>query len=178
MTQTRDSTDELLGLSPLPEFNSNERRYGVHVRETLMKLLKGDKDALDLLTKYHQEPGRLGAVPVPGSVDTRALRLSKVEEILSCTIRFLHDGSDGGPMAQWEAPAEGLIYQRRDFPTRFPHIVIERTDTFDAEKGAPITSTWCVHRIQNQRQNIRINRVLDIMNLGVSLGLELFKLGR
>ncbi len=178
MAKTAAVADELLGPSPLPEFNPDERRYGVHVRETLLKLLKGHQDALDLLTKYHREPGRLGAVPVPKTVDTRALRLSKVEEILSCTIRFLHDGSDGGPMAQWEDREQGLILQRRDFPTRFPHIVIVRTDTFDAGKGEPVTSSWCVHRIQNQRQGIRINRVLDVMNLGVSLGLELFRLGR
>ncbi len=178
MARIESDADQLLGLNPLPDFNPNERRYGVHVRETLMGLLKGDRDMLDLLTKYHREPNRLGAVPVPKTVDTRALRLSKVEEILSCTIRFLHDGSDGGPMAQWEDETQGLIYQRRDFPTRFPHIVIERTDTFDAQKGEPITSSWCVHRIQNQRQGIRINRVLDVMNLSVNLGLELLRIAR
>jgi hypothetical protein len=174
MAEKRVDDDALLGLHPLPDFNSDERRYGVHVRETLMKLLRGHRDQLNLLTKYHKEPGRLGAVPLPKTVDARGLRLSKVEEILSCAIRFLHDGSEGGPMAQWEDRERGLICQKRDFPTRFPHIVIERTDTFSAAKGEPITTSWCVHRIQNQRQNIMINRVLDVVNLG----LELLRLGR
>ncbi len=178
MAQVRVGTDEILGTSPLPDFNADEQRYGVHVRDTLMKLLRGDRDALDLLAKYHREPNRLGALPLPETVDPRAIRLSKVQEILARTIRFLHDGSEGGPIAQWEDRERGLIYQRRDFPTRFPHIVIERTDSYDAAKGDPIESSWCAHRIQNQRQNIRINRMLDLMNLGVSVGVELFKLGR
>ncbi len=178
MAETRIEDDALLGLSPLPDFNPDERRYGVHVRETLMRLLRGERDQLDLLTRYHREPDHLGAVPPPPTVDVRAMRLAKVDEILSCSIRFLHDGSDGGPVAQWADHARGILFQTRDFPTRFPHIVIERTDTFDVEKGEPITSSWCVHRIQNQRQNIRINRALDVVNIGVSLGLELLRFGR
>ncbi|MGE5619787.1 MAG: hypothetical protein ACM3US_11080 [Sphingomonadaceae bacterium] len=174
MAQTRVDRDELLGSNPLPDFNEDERRYGVHVRNTLMKLLKGEHDTLDLLAKYYREPNRLGALPLPATVDPRALRLSKVEEILSSTIRFLHDGSEGGPTAQWEDTERGVTLLRRDFPTRFPHIVIERTDTFDAQKGEPIESTWCVHRLQNQRRNVLINRALDAMNLG----LELLRLAR
>jgi len=178
MSEICSDDDALLGMSPLPDFNPSERRYGFHVRETLIKLLSGNRDALDLLTKYHREPGRLGVVPVPEGIDPRQLRLAKVEEILSCAIRFLHDGSDGGPLAQWEDPKRGLLLQKRDFPTRFPHIVLERTDSFDIVKLEPVASSWRVHRIQNQRQNIRINRVLDIMNLGVSLGMELLRRGR
>lgn len=169
MAPMQGESDGLLGTNPLPDFNDDERRYGVHVRDTLMRLLRGERDVLDLLTKYHREPNRLGAIPLPETVDPRAMRLSKVEEILSSTVRFLHDGSEGGPMAQWEDKERGVTCLRRDFPTRFPHIVIERTDTFDAEKGEPLESTWCVHRLQNQRHSIRINRVLDAMNLGLEL---------
>ncbi len=174
MAEIGVETDDLLGANPLPEFNPDERRYSLHVRDTLMKLLKGKRDSLDLLTKYRREPNRLGAMPAPPTVNTRALRLQKVEEILSCTLRFLHDGSEGGPIAQWEDPANGVIFQRRDFPTRFPHIVIERTDTFDSAKREPIESKWRVYRLQNQRHNIQINRMLDAMNLG----LELLKFAR
>ncbi len=162
-------SDELLGITPFPDYNSDERRYSVHVRETLMRLLRGNLDVLDLMTKYHRDPSRLGVVPLPKTVNPMALRLSKVEEILANSIRFLHDGNEGGPIAQEEDRRRGVVLQRRDFPTRFPHIVIERTDTFDAEMGEPLESSWCVHRLQNQRNNIRLNRVLDAMNLGLGI---------
>jgi hypothetical protein len=166
---TVKSNDDLLGQNPLPQYNSDERRYSVHVRETLLKLIKGEVDVLDLMAKYYRDPNRLGAVPVPDSVDPKALRISKVEEILSNSIRFLYDGTEGGTMAQEEDAKLGVIKQVRDFPTRFPHIVIERTDVFDGENGELIQSSWCVHRVQNQRNSIRINRALDIMNLGFAI---------
>lgn len=169
MAVARERIDDLLGRKPLPEYNSDERRYSVHVRETLLKLIKGDTDVLDLMAKYYKDPNRLGAMPIPPTVDPSALRLSKVEEMLANSIRFLHDGTEGGPMAQEEDWKRGLITQKRDFPTRFPHIVIERTDTYDRESGDLIQSHWCVHRVQNQRNSIRLNRVLDIMSLGLGI---------
>lgn len=169
MAIAKESSDDLLGENPLPEYNSDERRYSVHVRETLLKLIKGDVDVLDLMAKYYREPNRLGAVPVPATVDPKALRISRVEEMLADSIRFLHDGTEGGPMAQDEDGDRNVITLTRDFPTRFPHIVIERTDTFDRESGELIQSNWCVHRVQNQRNSIRVNRVLDVMNLGLAI---------
>lgn len=169
MAVARASSGELLGRNPLPEYNADERRYSVHVRDTLLKLIKGNLDLLNLMAKYHKDPNRLGAMPVPKSVNPKALRLSKVEEILANSIRFLHDGSEGGPIAQEEDEKRGLVLQKRDFPTRFPHIVIERADTIDKKSGEPIKSTWCVHRVQNQRNSIRINRVLDVMDLGMAI---------
>jgi len=169
MAEERVGGDELLGISQFPDYTPDEQRYSVHVRETMLKLLRGDLDTLGLLAKYHREPNRLGAMPVPANVNPKALRLPRVEEILRSTIRFLHDGTEGGPIAQSEDPVRGVIVQRRDFPTRFPHIVIERTDIIDREKAEPIETSWCVHRTQNQRNNVRLNRVLDAMNLGLSV---------
>ena len=169
MADERVDGDELLGISEFLDYTPDEQRYSVHVRETMLKLLRGDLASLDLLAKYHREPNRLGALPVPANVDPRALRLSRVEEILRATIRFLHDGTEGGPIAQSEDPVRGVIIQRRDFPTRFPHIVIERTDVIDRGKAEPLETSWCAHRTQNQRNNVRLNRVLDAMNLGLSV---------
>ncbi len=174
MARTAARGDELLGANPFPDYNSDERRYSVHVRETLMRLLRGDRQDLELLTKYHREPNRLGIVPAPPEVDAKSLRLEKVEEILSSTIRFLHDGTEGGPIAQCEQSCDGAIVQTRDFPTRFPHIVIVRQDTFEAEGREPIETTWCVYRLQNQRQGVRQNQILNALNLAV----ELLKWGR
>lgn len=169
MTEMSLASNELLGAIPLPEYNAAERRYGVHVRRTLLELLEGKRNELDLMRKYHREPSRLGAMPVPMGIDAKQLRLSRVEEMLSSAIRFLHDGSSGGPMAQSEDLDEGAIVQRRDFPTRFPHIVIQRTDIYDAQSRQSIRTEWCVHRLQNQRTNIRMNRMLDAMTLGLEL---------
>ena len=171
MAETSANPHSLLAVGPFADYNPDERRYSVHVRETMLQLLKGDRDRLDILTKYHRDPSRLGALPVPKSVNPKALRLSKVEEILSSAVCFLHDGSAGGPIAQLEDRDRRVIIQRRDFPTRFPHIVVQRTDTYDVEKGEPLESTWCMYRLQNQRNSIRINRVLDV----ISVGLELLK---
>ncbi|HEX2923340.1 MAG TPA: hypothetical protein VHS28_04860, partial [Chloroflexota bacterium] len=161
--------DELLGPTPFSDLNSDERRYSVHIRDTIMKVLRGESDRLDVMTRYHRESNRLGAIPMPPGVDPTQVRMSKVDEILSCSLRFLHDGSEGGPIAQWEEQDKGIILQRRDFPTRFPHIVIERTDSYDRERGEPIQTRWRVHRLQNQRHNIRVNRILDAVNLGIDL---------
>ena len=169
MAAVIESGDDLLGQKPLSEYNADERRYSVHIRETLLKLIKGDIDVLDLMAKYYKEPGRIGAVPIPPSVDPTAIRISKVEEMLASSIRFLHDGTEGGPMAQEEDLKRGAIIQKRDFPTRFPHIVIERTDIYDKGSGELIQSSWCVHRVQNQRNSIRVNRVLDILSLGMGI---------
>jgi hypothetical protein len=169
MAETWREKDELLGPTPFSNLNQDERLYSVHVRDTMMRVLKGERDRLELMIRYHREPNRLGALPMPPEVDVSRVRLSTVDGILSSSLRFLHDGSEGGPIAQWEEQDTGMILQRRDFPTRFPHIVIERTDSYDGEKGEPIQTSWCVHRLQNQRHNIRVNRILDALNLGVDL---------
>ncbi len=161
--------DELLGPAPFSDLNPDERRYSIHVRDSIMRVLKGESDRLDVMARYHRDPGRLGAIPMPPGVNAGQVRISKAEEILSASLRFLHDGSEGGPTAQWEEQDRGVVLQRRDFPTRFPHIVIERTDSYDAENEEPIQTSWCMHRLQNQRHNIRVNRILDALNLGIDL---------
>jgi hypothetical protein len=161
--------DDLMGLGDFCDYNDQERLYSVHVRETLLRLLRGERGRLSLLAKYHDDPTHLGVLPVPRGVDARAMRLPRVEEILTSAVRFLHDGTEGGPIAQSKDEARGVIVQRRDFPTRFPHIVIHRVDEFSASESLPIRTTWQILRLQNHRSNIQVNRFLDAANLGLSV---------
>lgn len=161
--------DDLMGASEFCDYNEHERRYSVHVRETLLQLLRGEREQLSLLAKYHQDPTHLGALPAPKGVDARALRMPRVEEMLTNTVRFLHDGSEGGPVAQTEDAVRRVIVQRRDFPTRFPHIVIHRIDEYGAADASPIRTIWQVHRLQNQRSGIETNRIFDAANLGLGV---------
>lgn len=171
MNSTTTERADVLSPRHRPDYNESERRYGAHVRELMREVLKGDRDRLDVMTKYHGDSGRLSVVPVPRTVEAAALRLDRVEEILTSAVRFLHDGSDPGPVAELGAQRDGVVVETQDYPTRFPHIVIERTDAYDNESGDPVWTGWAIHRLQNQRRNVQINRVLDVM----ILGLELFK---
>ena len=57
----------------------------------------------------------------------------------------------------------------RNYPTRYPHIVIERIDHFRAGASQPDSVQWSARRVQNQRTSTQINRMLDAANLGVDL---------
>jgi hypothetical protein len=165
---------DFLATNRFLDYNDQERIYGNYVRNLLLELLSGDRDSLPLLTKYHRDPNRLGAPRAPSKIDSKALRVAKVDEILSAALRFLHDGSEGGPIAQTEDVVRNVVEQLQDFTTRFPHIVVQRTDTFDPQKGEALQTTWCARRLQNHRTHLRINRALDIVNIG----LEFVRLGR
>ncbi len=169
MTTHAGEPAELLGEPKLLEYEEDEQRYSAHVRARLMEMLRGNCDSLELVARYHQEPRRLGVLPIPKDVHPDALRFGVVEKILTDCIRFLHDGSEGGPVTQARDEARGVVVRLQDFPTRFPHIVLERTDEYDGTTLKPIKSLWCVYRLQNQRRNIQINRVLDAVGVGLNV---------
>lgn len=169
MTAHAGEPAELLGQPELPEYEEDEQRYSAHVRETLLQMLRGNCDHLELVARYHQEPGRLGILPLPKDVHPESLRFTVVERILTDCIRFLHDGSEGGPATQTRDEARGIVVRVQDFPTRFPHIVLERTDDYDGTTLEPVRSVWSVYRLQNQRRNIQINRVLDAVGVGLNV---------
>jgi hypothetical protein len=57
------------------------------------------------------------------------------------------------------------LLEVQTFPTKFPHIVIERTDLFRLGSADADEITWTLHRVQNQRRQTQFNRVLDATNL-------------
>lgn len=170
-TSTLESSDrdELLGLPVLPDRLPDERAYSDHVRRSLLELLGGQRNHLSLMTKYHREPERLGAMAVPAGIDAKVLRLQQVNEILSSAIRFLSDGSVAGPTSQTLDARRGLIVQTRDFASRYPHIIVRRTDKFDANTSVPVSSSWSAVRLQNHDASIKANRTLDALGLGLDV---------
>jgi hypothetical protein len=120
-----------------------------------------------LLRKYPAEPQRIGIMNTVG-VDTSRLRVRIVERLIRDALLFLHADPHGGPCAQVHGDNDDLI-ETRKFTTKFPHIVIERVDVFDAETGDTRHIQWSAMRMQNQRAATRINRMLDAANLGLDV---------
>lgn len=167
-----DRGSDLFAQRDACEYNASEQRYSRYVGEQLEQLLKGDLNCLALMRRYHQDPGLLGA-PLPKlGIDRQALRLPVIEEVLSRVLVFLQTGMPGGPVAQ--ESHNGRLVERQLHTTRFPHIVIERIDTYEAGSGAALETEWTVKRMQNQHVATRINRVLDLANIG----LEFFRASR
>ena len=165
--------DDLLGAPAPREYNRHEQQFSVVLRRRLEEILQGERNQLYLLRAYPQSPARLGAMPTPQGIDRAALRVAVVRRMLEETLLFLHAGSPGGPVAQHTA-ADGGLVERRTFPTKYPHIVIEREDLFGPD-AVCVQSTWYVSRVQNQRVQTQINRVFDMVNLGVEVVGLLFR---
>ena len=99
------------------------------------------------------------------------MRFDVVERLTVEAIESVRSDAAAGPIAQSIGPDGGLV-EVQSFPTKYPHIVIERTDRFGAQDAEPIEITWCLRRVQNQRQQTQLNRLLDATNLAF----ELFRL--
>lgn len=163
LAPSRPSGD-LFAIREAYPYNAAEQEFSRFIEQKLQKLLKGELNHLPLLRRYYQEPERLAAPVPPQGVDRDALRLPIVEELLTRVLVFLQTGMPGGPIAQ-EANDRHVI-ERQLHTTRFPHILIERIDTFEGGTGIPLETEWVARRAQNQHVDTRINRFLDLANLG------------
>jgi hypothetical protein len=160
--------DGLLGLRPAVDYDQAEQKYSALLYQRLERLLKGQRNTLLLLRRYHREPNRLGVMSTPPDIDRRALRITAVEKMALDVLAFLAEPCSGGPIAQ-EIDAKERVTERRQFPTRYPHILIDRVDTFGDGRGTPEWTEWWAQRVQNQRSSTLVNRMLDAANLGVEL---------
>jgi hypothetical protein len=159
--------DELLGARGPRVFTESEQRYSTFIHQRLERLLKGELNRLPLLRQYHQEEGRLGVLLPSTNGDGADLNLPVIQALMCDTLRFLHTGQPGGPISQ-QREADHLI-EIQPFTTRFPHILIERRDVYDARTGEALETEWTARRTQNAYADVRINRALDAANLGVEL---------
>lgn len=149
-------------------YNAAERRFSCIVQERLHELLEGKRNELPLLRRYPNRPERLGVMVTPPEVARATLRPSVVEALTWNAVAFICPTADGGPIAQ-EVDANGSIIETQIFATRFPHIIMQRVDRYEDEEADPVDITWCLQRVQNQRQQTQLNRLLDAANLGLDL---------
>jgi hypothetical protein len=159
--------DELLGVRSPSAFTESERQYSTFIRQKLERLLKGELNRLPLLRQYHREEGRLGVLLPQVNGTGNGLNLPVIRTLMCDTLRFLHTGQPGGPIAQQQE--DGRLIEVQPFTTRFPHILIERRDVYDALTGEALETEWTARRTQNAHADVRINRALDAANLGVEL---------
>jgi hypothetical protein len=157
----------LLAVHRPVRYREAEQRFSTALQRRLDQLLRGERNRIMLLRKYPAEPQRIGVMNTPG-VDSSALRVRIVERLIRDALLFLHADAHGGPCSQRHDGDDTLI-ETRKYTTKFPHIVIERIDVFDAESGHTRQIQWTAMRLQNQRTATRINRMLDAANLGLDV---------
>ena len=163
----------LMAVNRPTRYSDDEQRFSTLLQRRLDELLRGERNGLLLLRKYPKEPGRLGVMGTSGELDPRGLRLAVVERMIRDALLFLYADPHGGPTSQ-QNHGDGTLVEVRKFTTKFPHIVIERTDVYDAATEQPHHTQWCARRLQNQRAATRINRMLDAANLGIDVARMFF----
>ena len=162
-----DEQWDLFGPRTDTPYTAAERGYSTAVQCSLEALLAGTTQRLTLLRRYYGEPVRVMVMRAPAGVDRSDLRVTMVERIVISTISFIRDVSPGGPVFQRQV--KDRIIETQQFSTKYPHIVIERIDSFTARDRVPIFTEWRLRRTQNQKAETRINRWLDAANLGLSV---------
>ena len=154
----------LIAQRPRAEYTPGERRFSLILRQRLQDLLQGKRNRVEILRKYPRQPDRLGVIATPPDVPRNQLRLPVVERLSWDAIGFVHADLDGGPVSQMGAE-NGDVVEFQTFPTKYPHIIIERIDRYPGESTEPIEITWSLRRVQNQRAQTQFNRMLDAANL-------------
>jgi hypothetical protein len=165
---TKSKADPLTDTRRRSDYTPAEQQFSAHLQKRLQDLLEGRSNTLGLLRRYPSGNGldRLGIIPIPKTVSRAGLRLEVVEALTWAGIDSVRSDGTGGPVAQSVA-RDGSTVELQIFPTRYPHVVIERVDRYGTEDGQPLDTTWSLRRVQNQRAQTQVNRVLDV--LGVTL---------
>jgi hypothetical protein len=104
----------------------------------------------------------------PAEIPRQQLRLAVVEAIIRETIDFVRSDGAAGPIFQRATPDGGLI-QSRSFLTRFPHLLIERTERFERGATVPTEVTWSVRRVHDPHERQQSDRLLETVNLAFRL---------
>ncbi|MBV9897424.1 MAG: hypothetical protein JO020_24965 [Chloroflexi bacterium] len=157
------SESALMSVRARAAYSTAEREFSLLLKRSLDDLLQGKRNRLDILRKYPSDAGRLGIIPTPGGFPLDELRLPTLEQLTWHALRFVQSDGDGGPIVQLQDAGGGVV-EVQTFPTKYPHIVIERVDHF-GQGPMPDSITWSLYRVQNQRAQTQFNRLLDATNL-------------
>jgi hypothetical protein len=164
----RNGDAALRRIRPRADYTEAERRFSTILQERFQEMLQGKRNHLEVLRRYPGDEDRIGIIAMPPEVPREQLRLPVVEQLSWQVVRFIHAEAMGGPIAQSVAP-DGSTVEVQTFPTKYPHIVIERTDRYVEDDPQPVEITWTLHRVQNQRAQTQVNRLLDATNLAIGL---------
>jgi hypothetical protein len=158
----------LMGERKRTAYNPAEREFSWILQQRLNELLEGKRNTLPLLRRYPNQPNRLGVMITPAGVPRDQLRLPVVEALIWEAVSFVYPAGGAGPLSQAVAP-DGSLVEMQFFSTKFPHIIMERTDRYVGDGEDPSETTWGLRRVQNQRAQTQLNRVLDVANLALEV---------
>lgn len=164
-------SDPVLGIRQRQRYNQSEQMFSQILQQRLDDVLEARRNELPLMRLYPGQSGRLGIMATPAGFPRQQLRLSVARMLVDQTIDFVRADDHGGPVSQI-AGADGSLFEVQAFSTKYPHIVIERTDHFVGDETIPAEITWSLRRVQNQRHQTEINRIID----GASLVVDLLKI--
>jgi len=159
-----NSPDPLLMVRERCDYNDAERWFSRLLQQRLEDLLQARRNRLDVLRRYPGQPDRLGVMQTPPDFPRDRLRLDVVEILSSQALSFVRSDSSSGPVSQ-TIGSDGTIFEVQTFPTKYPHIIIERTDRYPPGSADPDEISWVLRRVQNQRQQTQLNRLLDAASL-------------
>jgi hypothetical protein len=165
---TKSQADPLTETRQRSDYTPAEQEFSVHLRRRLEDLLEGRRNTLNMLRRYPAELGRLGIIPISKTVSRDGLRLEVVEALTWASIDFVRADGAGGPVAQSVA-RDGSIVESQIFPTKYPHVVIERVDRYGTDGAQPLDTTWSLRRVQNQRAQTQVNRALDALSVALDV---------
>src|SRR5262249_50309972 len=146
-TMVESPNSALTSIRARTTYSTAERDFALLLKQRLDDLLTGKRDRLEILRKYPNEAGRLGVIAAPEGFALDRPRLHILERLTWDALHFVDVDAHGGPIAQI-VDADGAVTEVQTFPTRYPHIVIERVDRF-GEGSEPDSITWCLYRVQN-----------------------------
>jgi hypothetical protein len=166
--QLHYADEGLLGIRHASDYNPDEQRYSALLYRRIEQLLKGERNGLLLYRMYPGNDERIGVMSTPAEIDRDALRIEVVERLATDALVFLCERSVGGPVAQ-DTLDDGSRVETRKFPTRYPHIIIERVDIYRPGATIPVSIQWSARRVQNQHTMAIMGRVFDVANLGIDM---------
>jgi hypothetical protein len=68
-----------------------------------------------------------------------------------------------------EVDEGGTLVETRKYPTRYPHIIIERKDSYPPGADTAASIQWSARRVQNAHTMAIMGRVFDMANLGIDV---------
>lgn len=165
MTSDRsDASGALTAVRPRADYNDAEREFSRLLRTRVAEVLEGKRNRLQILRKYPGDPTRVGVLVPFSAKAVHGIRAPVAERLTWDAIQFIQADHGGGPIVQ--TPEDnGDVLEIQSFPTKYPHIVIERIDRFRTGSDVPEDITWTLQRVQNQRAQTQVNRLLDATNL-------------